>query len=391
LGGTVATGIHITTYVRLKKALGLPLGTVKIEDPMQMLAEVQEEVRRALSTDVVKISLPTTVFGFKNEHWKPFTLPDGTEALVPGQFNTEPLTNGDLLQYPQGDRRVLPSGRMPENGYYFDFITRQEPFEENELDPKKWVEETFGLLDDEVLRFLEDRSKWFYENTDYFIMGEFAAAAFGSIISIQSPHVRHPSGIRDIEEFWISYVSRPDHIREIFGYQCEIQLTNLELLRQAVGDRIGAIMLSGTDFGSQDGLIVSPQVYRKMFKPLHRKINDWVHANTTWKTFYHSCGSIVALLDDFWEAGVDILNPIQLSATGMDPEYLKSNYGDKFVFWGGGVDTQHTLPFGEEGEVKAEVDFNKRVFGKGGGFVLGPVHNIQANVPVENVLALYAQ
>jgi hypothetical protein len=310
---------------------------------------------------------------------------------VPGQFNTEPLASGDLLQYPRGDREAPPSGRMPENGYYFDFVTRQQPFDENKLDPKRWVEETFGSLDDESLRYLEERSKRFYENTDYFLVGEFTAAAFGSVISIQSPHVSHPSGIRSIEEFWISYVSRPEYVREIFGYQCELQMKNLELFRQAVGHRIGAILLSGTDFGSQGGLILSPQIYREHFKPLHKRINDWVHAKTSWKTLYHSCGSIIGLLDDFWEAGVDILNPIQLSAAGMDPEYLKSNYGDKFVFWGGGVDTQHTLPFGTEEEVKEEVVFNRRVFGKGGGFVLAPVHNIQANVPVENVLALYAE
>ena len=126
-------------------------------------------------------------------------------------------------------------------------------------------------------------------------------------------------------------------------------MKNLAMYRQAVGDRIDVVVMSGTDFGSQNGPFISPDAYREIFKPLHAKMNDWVHAAHGWKTFYHTCGSIVAYLDDFAEAGVDILNPVQVSAAGMAPEMLKEKYGDRFVFWGGAVDAQHTLAFGTRG------------------------------------------
>jgi len=147
--------------------------------------------------------------------------------------------------------------------------------------------------------------------------------------------------------------------------------------------------MSGTDFGSQNGPFISPDAYREMYKPLHRRMNDWVHNNTPWKTFFHTCGSLIGLLDDFHEAGVDILNPVQISAKGMDPKFLKNNFGDKFVFWGGGIDAQHTLPFGSPEKVEREVAENIRVFGKNGGFVFNNVHNIQAGIPVENLTALF--
>ncbi|MBN1838103.1 MAG: methyltransferase, partial [Spirochaetales bacterium] len=128
---------------------------------------------------------------------------------------------------------------------------------------------------------------------------------------------------------------------------------------------------------------------REMYKPLHRRMNDWVHANTPWKTFFHSCGSLDGLLDDFADAGMDILNPVQISAARMEPERLKGNYGDKLVFWGGGIDAQHTLPFGTPDQVREQVAHTIQVFGKGGGFVFNNVHNIQAGIPVENLLTMF--
>jgi len=139
--------------------------------------------------------------------------------------------------------------------------------------------------------------------------------------------------------------------------------------------------MSGTDFGSQKGPFISPASYREVFKPLHKAMNDWVHSHTRWKTFYHTCGSIVAFLDDFAEAGIDILNPVQVSAAGMEPEALKKQYGDRFVFWGGAIDAQHTLAFGTPGAVREEAARNVKVFNN--------VHNIQAGVPPENIVALY--
>ena len=158
-----------------------------------------------------------------------------------------------------------------------------------------------------------------------------------------------------------------------------------------MGDRIDVVVMSGTDFGSQNGPFISPNAYRDLFKPLHKAMNDWVHAHTPWKIFYHSCGAVAPLLDDFVDMGLDILNPVQCSAAGMDAAVLKQKYGDKLVFWGGGVDTQKTLPFGTAEEVRAEVRERVRVLGAGGGLVFNTVHNIQARTPTENVLAMYEE
>ena len=146
-----------------------------------------------------------------------------------------------------------------------------------------------------------------------------------------------------------------------------------------------------TNFGGQQGLLIAPEIYREFFKPLHLKMNNWVHSNTGWKTLYHTCGSVVELLDDFIEAEIDILNPVQISARGMDPATLKGDYGEKLVFWGGGIDTQRTLPFGTEEEVREEVRQLKAIWQPGGGFVFCPVHNIQANVPVRNIVGLFEE
>ena len=156
-----------------------------------------------------------------------------------------------------------------------------------------------------------------------------------------------------------------------------------------MGDRVTALFITGTDFGTQTGPFISCPSYQKLFMPFHRKVNDWVHAHTPWKTFIHSCGSIMALLPEMVAAGFDILNPVQCSAAGMDPVALKEKFGEKITFWGGGVDTQRTLPFGTPEEVRREVRQRIEILGRGGGFVFNTVHNVQANTPAENLMALY--
>jgi len=178
-------------------------------------------------------------------------------------------------------------------------------------------------------------------------------------------------------------------VYEIFSRQCEIALRNLELIRQAVGDRVAAVFLTGTDFGTQNGPFISRDAYRDLFQPFHKQVNAWVHSHTRWKCFIHSCGAVEALIGDFIASGFDILNPVQCSAAGMDPLLLKRKYGDRLVFWGGAVDTQSTLPFGAPEAVRGEVRARIRIFGQGGGFVFNAVHNIQCNTPVENVVEMF--
>ena len=389
LGSTLVTGIQATAYAKLKKALGVTSGVIRVYDPFQMLAEVEDPVKKILGVDTFGIQLPTTIFGYRNEKWKKFRMFDGTEVEISGHFEYDVLPNGDIVQYPKGDRSVPPSGRMPKDGFYFDSIVRQEPIDESKLDPRAWVEQTYSLYTDEELRFLEETSKSFFEGSTYSLVGNFWGAGFGDIAIVPGPSVLRPVGIRDPEEWYISSLTRKDYVKEIFRLQFEMQMKNLLMYRQAVGDRIDVVIMSGTDFGSQNGPFISPAAYRELFKPLHKQMNDWVHAHTPWKTFYHTCGSIVAYLDDFAEAGIDILNPVQISAAGMTPEFLKKNYGDKFTFWGGAVNAQGTLPFGTPDQVREETERNIRILGKGGGFVFNNVHNIQATVPTENMVAMF--
>jgi len=228
-----------------------------------------------------------------------------------------------------------------------------------------------------------------YNETDKAIMAIFDGIAFGDIALVPATWLKHPKGIRDVEEWYVSTVIRRDYVYEVFERQCEIALANLEKLYQVVGDRVMVVYMSGTDFGMQTGPFISPQTYRALYQPFQKRLNDWVHEHTSWKTFIHSCGSVMALIPDFIEAGFDILNPVQTSAANMDPAELEARFGDQITFWGGGVDTQRTLPFGTADEVREQVRERIRVFGPGGGFVFNSIHNVQAQVPIENILAMY--
>lgn len=389
LGSSPVTGIQAVMYRKLKEYLGITGGEIKVYEPYQMLAEVEEPVKKRLSIDTYGVQLPVTLFGYKNERWKPFRMFDGTEVLISGNFEYDVLPSGDIVQYPKGDRSAEPSARMPKDGYYFDAIVRQPPIDEKRLNPKKWVEQTYSLYSEEDLRYLEETSRMYYENTEYSLVGNYWGAGFGDIAIVPGLDVAEPEGVRDPEEWYVSIVTRQSYIRDIFAYQMELGMKNIELYLEAVGDRIDVVTMSGTDFGSQNGPFISPAVYREVWKPLHKRMNDWVHEHTTWKTFYHTCGSIVLFLDDFYEAGVDILNPVQVSAGGMEPEILKKNYGDRFVFWGGAVNPQGTLAFGSPEEVREQTRRNVGIFSKGGGYIFNNVHNIQSTVPVENVMAMF--
>jgi len=200
--------------------------------------------------------------------------------------------------------------------------------------------------------------------------------------------LREPKGVRDIEDWYMSPLIRPDYVREVFDRQTDIAVENLKMYYEAVGDRISVIVLCGADFGSQQSLMLSPVVFRDLYLPFYRKMTDWIHENTNWKTFKHCCGAIEPLIPLLIEAGIDILNPVQISATGMDSVLLKEKYGDNITLWGGGVNTQSTLPYGTPDEVREEVRGQVRTLGKDGGFVFNTIHNVQANVPVENFLAM---
>jgi uroporphyrinogen-III decarboxylase len=200
--------------------------------------------------------------------------------------------------------------------------------------------------------------------------------------------MKHPKGIRDVAEWYMSTTSRRDYVHQIFSRQAEIAVCNLRRIHAAVGNAVDVVFLCGTDFGTQTSSFCSVGTFRNLYFPYYKQVNDWIHANTTWRCFKHSCGSVEKFIPSMMESGFDVLNPVQCSATGMAAEELKAKYGERLTFWGGGVDTQHALPFGSPAEVRAQVLERCRTFGPGGGFVFNSIHNIQARTPVENILAM---
>jgi hypothetical protein len=382
--------MHVDSVYLLRQALRLdPPGTpVKVIDSFQMLGEIAPDLVAVLDADVLPLAKQVTDFGFRLEGWKPWTTFAGTPVLVPEGFNTEPDANGDILLYPQGDRSVAPSGRMPKGGIYFDTIVRQPSVDESTLKVEDNLEE-FKPIAEQDLTYLNAEAERLYTTTDKAILLSPGGTSFGSFSATPGPSLKHPKGIRSVEEWQMSTITRPHHLIKIFERQCEIGLANFQKIFEAVGNRVTAVITSYTDFGAQNGPFISPKTYRELYKPFNKAVNDWVHKNTTWKTFTHCCGSVRALLPDFVEAGFDILNPVQTSAANMDPAELKKSFGDALTFWGGGIDTQRTLPFGTPAEVRDQVRQRIKIFGAGGGFVFNPVHNIQSRAPVENILAMY--
>ena len=390
LGGTVTSGAQVSVVANVRQALGLDkLGEpVKVVDPYQMLGEVAADLRDMLGIDTVNLLGPKCHFGFANTDWKPWRTFDGTDVLVPGGFNIEPEPNGDILQYPQGDKTVPASARMPKGGFYFDDIIRQGPIDDARLNPADNLEE-FVPISDGDLKIYEQRAKELYDNTDLAIAAGFPGMAFGDIALVPAAGLKDPKGIRDIEEWYISTVTRREYIKEVFAGQVEIAIKNLERIYQAIGNKVHIVFVDGADLAAQNTLFCGLDTYRELYLPFSRKINDWIHAHTEWKTMKHCCGGCEPLIEGFIEAGFDILNPIQTSAKGMAPQHLVDKYGGRIVFWGGGVDTQQTLPFGKPQQVRRQVTERVQIFSAKRGFVFSAVHNIQCSTPVENVLAMF--
>ena len=389
-GGGFQTGIHVSVVYQLRQSLGLdaPGTPVKVVEPYQMLGEVAIDLAEALGIDTVSLHGTGTMFGFPATNFKEWRLRDGTPVLVPGGFNTEYAASGELFQYPADDRACAPCAKMPEGGHFFDALIRQPVIDEESLSPEDNLEE-FGPIADAELAILSERAKRLHAPSDRALFCTFGGLTFGDIALVPATFLKQPKGIRDIEEWYVSLVMRPDYIKAVFERQAEIAVENLARLFATVGDRISVIQTNGTDFGTQNGPFCSQESYRELFLPFQKKVNGWIHAHTPWKTFMHCCGSIVPLLDLIVEAEFDILNPVQCSATGMEPKMLKQRYGDALTFWGGGVDTQQTLPFGTPQQVRDQVRERIDVFAPGGGFVFSAIHNVQALTPINNLLAMF--
>ena len=393
-GSTAVTGMHVSCVSALREYYGLEKRPVKVVEPFQMLGEIDEELKRIIGVSVEGVTGRNTMFGFANEGWKPWIF-NGLEVLAPGNFNVRDDGRGGYYLYPQGDYGAGPSGRMPAGGVYFDAVIRQGEIDDDNLNPADNLEE-FQVLSERDLQYFSTALRA-AARTGRGIILSAPGAGLGDIALVPGIGMLNPKGIRDVEEWYISTVSRRDYLHAIFERQTDIAIENLRLLSGVAGGVaaeygtcgiIDAVFLCGTDFGTQTSTFCSMETFRELYMPYYKKMNGWIRKNTDWKVFKHSCGAIGPLLDDFIEAGFDIINPVQCSATGMDPRELKDIYGDRLTFWGGGVDTQKTLPFGTADEVREQVTRRCEVFAEQGGFVFNAIHNVQARTPVENIAAM---
>jgi hypothetical protein len=282
--------------------------------------------------------------------------------------------DGSWLLHHGGDRTQPVEGKMPKGGYYFDmasWIYSEPDWRPPELETIKKE----GPITKAEAAFLQERAERLRRETDKALL---ATAGKTGIPQVGS-----------IPDFLCLLFTDKTYVGDLFSIRTELALKSLEILKTHLADKIDILCIDGFDCGGQNCELFPPELFEELFLPYLREQNDWVHRNTNWKTWYHSCGSIPRIIPLLIESHMDILNPVQTSAAGMNPEELKKRFGGKIVFWGGGVDTQRTLPFGTVDEVSREVAERIRVFAPGGGFVFNPVHNIQAGTPPENIVAAY--
>jgi uroporphyrinogen decarboxylase len=370
-GAMRSTGIMAIVYNKLKSHLGFcHLPKTKVYDVMQQLAEPDLEVVDYFGGDVVQVHRLAPAFGANITEWREDILLDGSECLVPESFRPVTLENGDRVIL-GGGREIA---RMPEGGLYYEFsyFPLAEARTPSDIENRGWP-----VISQEEVLFLKEQAERYRAQTDKAILGEFG----GNILE---------SGQFDFG--WGEFMMRLCSDRKLTEYYldrlADWHLENLEVYLGAVGDEIDIIQM-GDDMGTQQGLQLNPEMYRQLIKPRHRKVYQYVHDHSDVKVFLHSCGSIVDIIPDLIEIGVDILNPVQTSATGMDAETLKGSFGKHITFWGGGCDTQHVLPFGSVEDVKRDVEERLSIFTEGSGYVFTQIHNIQADVDPAKVVAMY--
>ncbi len=342
LGAHFSTGISAFAYYNLRKYLGLSIDNIEICDNVQMLARVDEDILERFHCDAMVLRpkwLYKTVWNVRDEY----------KFIVSEKMNPSMDENGNW-RVTDGERKM----RMPEGGYFFDgdWVSTKEVNEEEE----------FVLLGKEAERI--------YKETDYFtiLMGGFNGYFLG------------------IDNACDMYTD-PDIVMEQNKAMHSFHLKRFDNILNHMGGYIQAIDIN-SDLGTQSAPMISPDMYEQFCYPFLKELCSTVHNNSDIKLFLHSCGSIEPLLPYIIDAGVDILNPVQVSAGNMDPKLLKDKYGSKICFWGGGCNTQKTLTTGTVQDIKENVKALTDVFKVGGGFVFNQVHNIMGDVPPKNIVAM---
>lgn len=385
-GATTVTGIHCRIVEQLRKYYGLADKPVRIVDPFQMLGEVDEELQERMGVDLVPLFGQKNMFGIDESEVHEQVTPWEQKVLIAKGIDMTPDAEGDVYIYPEGDRSVSPSAVMPEGCYFINAIERQQPIDEALLSYQDNLEE-YALLNESDLAYWKQAAGK-AAATGKAVVAGFGGTALGDVAFIPAMGLKHPKGIRSVAEWYMSTLIRPDFVHALFEHQTDLAIRNYEMLWNTVGDQVDVVFTCGTDFGTQDSQFCSEEVFRELWLPYYKRLNDWIHTHTTWKIFKHSCGAVLPLIPAMIDSGFDILNPVQINAKDMDSKVLKEQFGDQLVFWGGGIDTQRVLAFGTKEEVRRQVMEQCEILGKDGGFVFNTVHNIQANVPVENVITM---
>lgn len=380
-GGMRSTGIMAIAYNRLKNHLGIREGSTRVFDSVQQLAVPEQWYLDRFGIDVVDLA---RAFAEEDEDWVDWELPDGSPARFPRWLHIEKRPTGWVCLNDEGT--VI--AEMPASATYFSQTvyplmgTLPESFQElpRWMNLSPWAFMTDPIWKNaarpDFWQFLAGKAQALAEETDYAIMLGFGGNLF-----------EWGQFLYRTDEFLVNLLTEEDHMDRLLEALTERHLENLEKVLDAVAPHIQMIQF-GDDMGTQNASMISPDLYRKLFQHRHTRLFTKVRERGL-KVFFHTCGAVADLIPDFIDAGVDILNPVQIGASGMDPERLKREFGKDICFWGGGIDTQHVLSVASPGEVKDAVRRSCSIFHRNGGFVFNQVHNIVANVPPENIVAMY--
>ena len=363
-GGMCCSMINALTLKELRDHYGLEKRLPKINDMSTMTAYVEPDLAECMGCDVQQLYNYGDTYGHTNDNWKEWTY-HGEPILIPG------------------NAVVHEDGK---GGFYFDNLTRSPEFDEDEANAEENVEDYTRVSDAQisfhkkVLEEVRGYNRAIQVGPGYFGLGDAN--------NIPGPNLKDPKGIRDITEWYTAPLMYPDYVHEVFEKGTDVAIESFKKYWDAFGSEIDVFFICGADFGTQRGPLINPEVFKEFYMPYYKKMNDWIHENTTWKTLKHCCGGIFPILPYLIEGGFDAVNPVQCSAEGMDPQTLKDTYGKDIVFWGGGVDTQEVLPFGTPEQVREQVLQRLDIFSKDGGYVFNSIHNIQAKVPIPNIVAM---
>ena len=373
--GHRSSGIAAIAYPKLREYLGLPPRPVRVYDVIQQLAIVDEDVLERFGVDTIELGRG---FALDENSWSPWTLPDGTPALVPAWTQLERDEGRWVIRLQAG--RVF--AHMPDGSLYFE--QTYFPFADGDdveavpaaLEESMWtgIAGPPGPVDNQTLT---EGARRLREKTDRAIIGLFG----GNLFEIGQFLYRN-------DRFMMLLAGEPQRAHRFLDKLVEIHLANLERFLGAVGEYID-IILFGDDLGMQTGPMISPQMYREFFKPRHKLLWSRAKELADVKVMLHCCGGIRQLIPDLIEANIDAINPVQISCSGMDAAELKAEFGKELTFWGGGCDTRDVLPNATPKAVAEHVREQVKILSPGGGFVFQQVHNIMANIKPENIVAMF--